>query len=209
MEFSQKVIIITGHYGAGKTNLAVNLALGLAESGKSVTIAELDIVNPYFRSVDFAELFRQRGIRLAASDYAGANKSLDIPALSLNVKGEAESADYLIIDVGGDKEGARALARFALDIRQIGYEMVCVINKYRHLTPAAEQAVDIMRQIEAVSGLECTAVFNNSHLCDETTEAVIAVSVPFAEEVSSLTGLPLMEMPVEVYVKPIWEEKNR
>jgi len=205
MEFFQKIIIITGHYGAGKTNFAVNLALHLAESGKSVTVADLDIVNPYFRTADFRELFAGKGIKLAVSDYAGSRSSVDVPSLNLNVKGEVSQCDHLIIDVGGDKEGARALGRFVPDITEIGYEMIYVINKYRYLTQQAGQAVEVMKQIETMSGLKCTMLLNNSHLCSETTDEIVAESVPFGKEVAEITGLPLLEMPVEVYVKPVWQ----
>jgi signal recognition particle GTPase len=205
MNFSKKIIIITGHYGAGKTNFAVNLALHLGNMDKQVTVADLDIVNPYFRTADFKELFANSGIRLAVSDYA--NTALDIPSVNLNIKGEVDKSDYLIIDVGGDKEGAKALGRFnpVLTSDDYGYEMVYVINENRGLTQTADEAVEIMKQIEVACDLKCTHLFNNSHLCNETTPEIIEKSLPFAQEVSKLTGLPLLNFPVKIYVKPIWE----
>jgi len=202
-KLSKKITIITGHYGAGKTNFAVNLALYFKESGKKVAIADLDIVNPYFRTADFKKLFNDTGIELAASDFA--NSSLDIPSVKLDVTGLADKTDHLIIDVGGDPEGARALGRFVPTLKKSGYDMVYVINRYRNLTQSAGQAVEIMKNIESSCKLKCTALFNNSHLGKETTDEVISQSNPFADEVSRLTGLPLLELPVEVYVKPIWD----
>ncbi|MDR0222987.1 MAG: cobalamin biosynthesis protein CobQ [Oscillospiraceae bacterium] len=204
MELS-KITVITGHYGCGKTNLAVNLAVSLGKGGANgvVTVADLDIVNPYFRTADFAELFKANGIRLAVSDYAGS--SLDIPALNINIKGLANACDYLIIDAGGDGEGAKALGRFAPDIAKIGYEMLYVVNFRRYLTRSAAEATALMRDIEAASGLSCSAIVNNSNLGGETTEADVAASIPFAEETARLTGLPLLSFPAKRYVKPIWE----
>jgi len=198
-----KVAVITGHYGSGKTNAAVNLALSLTKSGVTCAVADLDIVNPFFRTADFARLFRDNGIKLAVSDYA--NSSLDIPAININVKALTSGDGVLIIDVGGDDEGAKALGRFAADIREIGYDMYYVVNMYRYLTRSAEEAAALMREIEAASGLACTAVVNNSNLGRGTAQADIDASAPYANEIARLTGLPLAEFPREVYVKPIWE----
>ena len=107
----KKITIITGHYGSGKTNLAVNLALQLADAGEKVTIVDFDIVNPYFRTADFAKLFEERGVTLAASMYA--NTSLDIPAISFDMERMAYEPGYLIVDVGGDDAGAIGLGRYA------------------------------------------------------------------------------------------------
>jgi hypothetical protein len=200
---SQKITVITGHYGAGKTNFAVNLALWAKKNGcRSVTIVDLDIVNPYFRTADFGRLFEDSGISLAASDFA--NSSLDIPALNIDVKGLANKSDRVIIDVGGDGEGAKVLGRFAPYLEEIGYDMVCVINQYRYMTQSSGQAIEIMRGIENSCGLKCTAIFNNSNLGKETSPEVVAESLRFAEEAAALARLPILEFPVEVYVKPIW-----
>jgi energy-coupling factor transporter ATP-binding protein EcfA2 len=198
-EHSRKIVIIAGHYGAGKTTLAVKLAFALKSAGETVTIADLDIVNPYFRTVEHREQLESAGIRLAVSDYAVS--SLDVPAVNLDIRGEADRCDRLIIDVGGDgagSSGAKVLGRFAPVLNEIGYEMIYVINHYRYLTETAEQAVGIMRSIENSSGLKCTMLFNNSNLMGETTAEVIADSVPFAEEVAAITGLPLGDLPAEV-----------
>ncbi|MCL2036270.1 MAG: cobalamin biosynthesis protein CobQ [Oscillospiraceae bacterium] len=208
MNNQPKITIITGHYGAGKTNFAVNLALFARKTtGESVTVADLDIVNPYFRTADFRTLFADTGIRLAVSDFA--NSALDVPSVNLNIRGELARTERLIIDVGGDGEGAKALGRFAPEISEIGYEMYYVINRYRHLTAedeSAKTAVEIMRGIEKASQLKCTKLFNNSNLGQETTPELIRESQSFAEEIARITELPVFkpDFPVEVYVKPIW-----
>ena len=134
----KKLIVITGHYGSGKTNFAVNLALKEAKSGKRCTVIDLDIVNPYFRTADFEELFRENGITFRAPLYANSN--LDIPALNIDLRSIINETDRVIIDVGGDDEGAKALGRFADEISAAGYEMLYVINKYRYLTKEPEEA---------------------------------------------------------------------
>ena len=108
MEFPfPKITVITGHYGCGKTNVAVNIALKLAAEGKKVTVVDLDIVNPYFRTADFGELFDGKGIELIVPMYANSN--LDIPALSFDLGAIINGSSYTVIDVGGDPEGAIAL----------------------------------------------------------------------------------------------------
>jgi MinD-like ATPase involved in chromosome partitioning or flagellar assembly len=205
MKNSSKITIITGHFGTGKTNFSVNYALSLRQSDKSVVVADLDIVNPYFRTADFKQLFADAGITLAASDFA--NSTLDLPSVKLNIQGALNQSDHLIIDVGGDADGARALGRFAPIITEFGYEMLYVVNCYRNLTKTAQEAVTLMRSIEKSSGLKVTHIVNNSNLGKETTAEVIEKSKPFAAEITEMTGLPLFELdsPAKVYVKPIWE----
>ena len=106
----RKINIITGHYGSGKTNVSVNMALDLAEKGEKVTVVDLDIVNPYFRTADFKELFGEHNISLTVPTYANSN--LDIPALGFDMNGITDREGYIIIDVGGDDEGAKALGRY-------------------------------------------------------------------------------------------------
>jgi len=235
----QSVIIITGHYGVGKTTVATKLALALSaqgngkevglcpttrselsrqakESGVKVAIADLDIVNPYFCAVEHEELFAKHGITLCASPLKRSGTSMDVPSLNLNIEGVLASHDYLIIDAGGDAEGAKVLGRYREALERLqgsralpddaqravakrrsrevgGYDMICVVNAYRHQTQQPEQAVRILREIEAVSKLKATAIYNNSHLCNETTADIITASVPFAQKVAELVDLPLWQ----------------
>lgn len=215
----KKYTIITGHYGSGKTNFTANLAVKAAEEGEKVTVVDLDIVNPYFRSADFAELFAKKGITLAAPLYANTN--LDIPALSFNIEDFMEAEGKVIVDVGGDDSGASALARYKEFLLQNSddIEGICVINMYRYLTETAAEAVEFMREIENASGIPMSAIVNNSNLGEETTAETIENSTAYADEVSKLTGLPLKytvdtsagaevknRFPAEIYVKKIWEK---
>lgn len=215
----KKYTIITGHYGSGKTNFTANLAVKAAEEGEKVTVVDLDIVNPYFRSADFAELFAKKGITLAAPLYANTN--LDIPALSFNIEDFMEAEGKVIVDVGGDDSGASALARYKEFLLQNSddIEGICMINMYRYLTGTAAEAVEFMREIENASGIPMSAIVNNSNLGEETTAETIENSTAYADEVSRLTGLPLKytvdtsagaevknRFPAEIYVKKIWEK---
>lgn len=217
----KKITIIIGHYGSGKTNLAVNLALRLADAGEKVTIVDFDIVNPYFRTADFAELFQKHGVTLAASMYA--NTSLDIPAISFDMERMAYEPGYLIVDVGGDDAGAIGLGRYAEGFSAYVPEqldMWYVINRYRYLTERPEETLELMYEIEAVSRMRHTGIVNNSNLGRETTADTIRQALPYAEETAAQAKLPLVYttyrndlelslpngLPVDVFVKPVWEE---
>ena len=196
MEKDRWITIITGHYGSGKTNLAVNLALDAKKSGQPVTVIDLDIVNPYFRTADFSKLFSDEGIEIIAPVYANTN--LDIPALSGAVDGVLrQKKGVIIIDVGGDDAGAIALGRYSEEIRDVGYELIYVINCYRYLTKNPEDALTVMREIEAASGLRATKLFNNSNLGKETDGETVLRSIPFAEECETVSGVPLWATAVE------------
>ena len=217
----KKITIITGHYGSGKTNLAVNLALRLADAGEKVTIVDFDIVNPYFRTADFAELFQKHGVTLAASMYA--NTSLDIPAISFDMERMAYEPGYLIVDVGGDDAGAIGLGRYAEGFSAYVPEQLDMwydINRYRYLTERPEETLELMYEIEAVSRMRHTGIVNNSNLGRETTADTIRQALPYAEETAAQAKLPLVYttyrndlelslpngLPVDVFVKPVWEE---
>ncbi len=187
----KRLTLFAGHYGSGKTNIAVNYAMLLAEEGKQVCIADLDIVNPYFRTKDSERELTERGIRLISSRYANTNVDLPaIPAESYRLV--QDRSIYGVVDIGGDDRGAYALGRFADAIRAEGdYRMAFVINRHRPLTSTVEDTVEIMHEIETASGIGFTCIVNNSNLGTETTPETVLESVAFAEEVSLATGLPI------------------
>jgi dihydrodipicolinate synthase/N-acetylneuraminate lyase len=127
--------------------------------------------------------------------------------VKLDVQGELAQSDRLIIDAGGDGEGAKALGRFAPFIEEIGYDMIYVINRNRYINDALEQTLHMKGVIESACGLNTTMLFNNTHLGSETTPETIAESAPFAQKIARITGLPLAELPVpvKVYVRPAWQ----
>ncbi len=189
---NKRITLFAGHYGSGKTNIAVNYALHLKSLGKDVVIADLDIVNPYFRTRDSLEDFEKAGIRLVSSEFASTN--VDLPALPQEVYSILDNpTEYAIMDIGGDDRGAYALGRYADSIKaENNYEMIFVFNKFRPLTPTAEDAVEIMGEIENACHIKFTAIANNSNLGALTTAEDVLSSVEETERLSQLTGLPVV-----------------
>ena len=199
LEALSPVCVICGHYGVGKTNFAVNLAIDLARDGYEVTLCDLDIVNPYFRATEQRSLLEDNGVRLIAPVFAERGSSLDAPSLRGTVATAVERAwaddsrnTYTIIDAGGDDVGATALGRFAHAIEQGPYSMWYVLNFLRNLTKEPQDTVKIMREIEAASHLSVTGLVDNAHLKQETTWDVLTSSAQFVNDVSTLTNLPLV-----------------
>ena len=188
----KRLTLIMGHYGSGKTNIAVNLAYDLKKSYNNVAIADLDIVNPYFRTKDSEEIFRNDGIRLICSDYANSN--LDIPAMPSDIYSLTDDKDLkAIIDVGGDDRGALAVGRLSGAIKsENNYEMLFVINTFRPLTRDTQGLLEVLGEIEVAAGLKFTGLINNSNLGPQTTKEDILESVKKAQELSKITGLPLV-----------------
>ena len=186
----KRIVVVVGHYGSGKTNFSVNLAVDLKAAGRDVILVDLDIVNPYFRSSDYTGLLETEGIKVIAPSYAGS--TLDVPALSPEIYSVFDSEQgRVIFDVGGDDSGAVALGRFAPQLRESGYQMLYVINRYRSLIQDPEDAAALLRDICAASRLSPAALINNSHLGNTTTAQTVLDSVPYAEEVSRITHLPV------------------
>ncbi|MDY0340332.1 MAG: ParA family protein [Coriobacteriia bacterium] len=181
--------VVTGHYGSGKTNLSINLALDLTATYDEVMLVDLDIVNPYFRSSDYAEMLGQHGVRVISPTFAGT--TLDTPSLSGAVNAAFDTTGAVILDVGGDDVGATALGRYSRDISAIDYQMLYVINQYRNLTGEPEEAAALLAEIEAACHLRATGVVNNSHLRAETTMQTVLDSADFASATAALLGLPL------------------
>lgn len=203
----KRVTVFSGHYGSGKTNVALSVALGLARSGQSVTVADLDIVNPYFRTKDSARELEKAGIELICSDYANTN--VDIPALPQSMYAITDDRSRkVVVDLGGDDRGALALGRLAPAIlEENDFDLFAVINMFRPLTKTAEETVGVMKEIEAASGLRFTGLVNNSNLGEETTPETVLSSLPYAEETARLTGLPIVMTTVEKELYPLLKEK--
>lgn len=189
------LLLIVGHYGTGKTNVAVNLAMQLAESGAEVTLADLDIVNPYFRAADNAGELRKLGVNVIVPEYANSN--VDIPSVppeiqSIFVSLREKPSGTAILDIGGDDAGATALGFYRNLIGDLPYDMYCILNCYRPLTKSPEDAAQMLRDIEIASRLRCTGLVNNSNLGTATDAACISASFAFADAVAEKTGIPLI-----------------
>lgn len=187
----KRVTLFAGHYGSGKTNIAVNYALHLASEGKRVCIGDLDIVNPYFRTKDSAEDLANAGVELISPQFANTN--VDLPALPAEAYRLVEDKSiYAIMDIGGDDRGAYALGRYTPAIlAENNYRMAFVANCYRPLTATAEDALEVMREIEAACGLRFTCIVNNSNLGSETTEETVLDSGRYIQKLCQLSGLDL------------------
>ena len=187
----KRLTLFAGHYGSGKTNIAVNYALHLAKEGKAVCIADLDIVNPYFRTADSAKELANAGVALISPQFANSN--VDLPALPAEAYRLVEDKSiYGVMDIGGDDRGAYALGRYVPFMKEENnYRMAFVANCYRPLTRTPEEALEVMREIEAACGLQFTCIVNNSNLGTETTAQTVMDSLEFIENLSQLSGLPL------------------
>lgn len=188
---AKRITLLAGHYGSGKTNIAVNWAKYLKDSGHKVSVADLDIVNPYFRAKDSEHDFEEWGIKLISSPYA--NSSLDIPALPQELYSIVDDKSYYsVIDVGGDDRGAFALGRYVPKIlEENNYELIFVINCYRPLSSDVQSTLEIMHEIEAACKMRFTSIVNNSNLGAETTADTVIKSLEYADEISKISGLPI------------------
>ena len=193
----KRVTLFCGHYGSGKTNIAVNYALELRSRGLEVTLADLDIVNPYFRSKDSTAELEKAGVKVIALPFA--NSSVDLPALPSSAYSLVQDrSHYAVLDIGGDDRGAYALGRFVPYIlEENDYEMIYVVNFYRPLTETVDQALEVMGEIEAACGLKFTSVINNSNLGAETTEETIRATSDKVSELCRRSSLPLFATTAE------------
>ncbi len=199
----KKIIVVTGHFGSGKTNFSTALALSLAKEGRAVTVVDFDLVNPYFRTADFKEAFAAHGITLRAPDYANTN--VDIPSVQFDLGGLAAGEGHLIIDVGGDEDGAVALGRYSHVLNSYAetgeLDMLAVVSFRRYLTRTAEEAASYLQGIERASRMKLTHLVNNTNLGMETTADMIAESMPQCRALSEHTGLPVACVTVPDFIE--------
>ena len=218
----KRIQIITGHYGSGKTEYAVNLALHLAQERENVALADLDIVNPYFRSYEQAKRLEDAGIRVIVTSCGGI---ADIPAINPEVMSVFQQEKWTgVLDIGGDPIGARVLARFAPQLKTSDFDLLFVLNANRPETKDVESALQYMQGIEAECRQKVTGIVNNTHLCGETTAEEILKGARLAQELSERTSLPVIHhavqrkfveqvqdklsepvLPMNIYMKKPWE----
>ena len=187
-----RVSIIVGAFGSGKTEVAVNWAISLAGQGAAVKLADLDMANPYFRSREAQQLLRDHGVVPVIPK--GEVQFSDLPVLIPQVKGmlqQSNGEDMAIFDVGGDEPGAKILASLRNSIGNTPYSLYQVINSRRPFTDTLEGCLEMKRNIENASGLKVTAYIINSHLMELTTSEVIAEGLDLGEKLSVSTGIPV------------------
>ena len=188
----KRITVFAGHYGSGKTNIAVNYSLYLSSLGIDTVLCDLDRVNPYFRAIDSQNELRDKGVGIICSRFA--NSSVDLPSLPAELYSITDDkSKNFVLDIGGDDRGAYVLGRLAPKIiEENNYEMLLVINKFRPLTRTPEDVLTVKREIELSSGIAFTGIINNSNLGDETLEDDVLSSMEYAERVSKLASLPLL-----------------
>lgn len=191
MEY-KRLTILCGHYGSGKTNIAVNMAFDIKKSYNNVCVADLDIVNPYFRTKDSEEEFKKEGIRLICSEFASSN--VDLPSLPDDLYAITDDKSMkVVLDIGGDERGALALGRLApLILEENDYEMYFVVNKFRPLTQDALSTIEVKEEIENACHIKFTGIINNSNVGEETKKEDILSSLEYAKDLSEKTNLPVV-----------------
>lgn len=217
----KRLTAIVGHSGCGKTELAVNMAVALAGAGVRTALADLDVVNPYFRSRERRDMLAELGVRFVSSSQALVDA--DVPSLpaELNTLLQDQSLRSLL-DIGGDL-GARVLARYRHQIHHQPHEVWLVLNANRPQTATAERALVSLRRIESAMGIAVTGIVNNTHLCGETAPEDILLGAALAQEVSERTDVPVVchvvrrtlaerlpaldapVFPIDIYMKKPWE----
>ena len=186
-----RLTVLVGYPGSGKTEFAVNLALALAESGYPTALADLDSVNPYFRSMERKALLDDREIRLVSVSQFHA--AADIPSIPAEINTLLQSDTlYSVLDMGGGPGGARVLSRFRMKLQQIPHRVCFVLNANRRATNTLAGALEAMRDVEKALGLPVTHIVHNTHLCGETTPEDIAFGAALAQELSAAAQIPIL-----------------
>jgi nitrogenase subunit NifH len=188
----KRLTLFFGHYGSGKTNVAVNYALHLKKSNERVAIADIDIVNPYFRTKDSENELTAAGIRVISLPFANTN--VDLPALPPEVYGIVQDKTTLaVMDIGGDDRGAFALGRYTPYIlEENDYDALFVVNFYRPLTQNANDALEVMREIEDACKIKMTGIVNNSNIGEQTLSEDIIKTDTEAQRLSQIAGIPVV-----------------
>jgi hypothetical protein len=207
-----ELYVVIGAYGSGKSEYSIHLARQLNERGQDVVLADLDVVNPYFRSRDLREEFAQFGIEVIAPD--GEFKHADLPMISPRIKGAIENlSKTVILDVGGDPAGCRALGRFVEPITRRGYQMRLVVNTLRPFTTTPEEILIMKQSLEFASKLQITQFICNTNLMEETTPQLMQSGIQIVQEAAGLCNTPfhtyLVLSDYEALIPDGLEGKNR
>ncbi|MCK5098487.1 MAG: cobalamin biosynthesis protein CbiA [Desulfobacteraceae bacterium] len=195
------VVVIAGNYGSGKTEIAVNLALYKKKEGLDVSIADLDLVNPYFRTREVLRPLEKAGVKVILPDKKYLNADLPIltPSVANMIKG---SADLSILDAGGDDTGVTVLAALNESLSKKDVTMIQVVNPYRPFTQNIEGCIKIKEEIEKSSKLKVTSIAGNANLIDETTPEIIYYGYEMLQELSQKTGLKIEFVTVATDILP-------
>ena len=195
------VVVLVGSYGSGKSEVAVNLAIHHRRAGMKVRVADLDLVNPYFRSREAEAQLVELGIEVVLPPRPYVQSEL--PVLSPRVSGLIRRTEGLtILDAGGDAVGAMVLAALGDAFKGHPCQVLQVINPLRPDTSSVAGCARIRRQIEASARLAVTGLVGNANLIDETTPQVVVDGYAFTNEVGSASGLPVVFVTVAEELLP-------
>ena len=185
-----RILVLVGNYGSGKTEISLNLALKFARRGEKVTLVDLDIVNPYFRSSERTELLEKEGVKVYAPSFAMS--TVDVPSLPADIQAVfADKSRRVIFDVGGDDTGAAALGQYKPYFDQDDVEVLFVVNAFRPLSGDADSVCDLMLRVAGRSRLSPTAGINNANVAWETEESDLVRGEELLREVSTRMNLPI------------------
>jgi hypothetical protein len=219
----RRIIIFVGGYGSGKTEVAVNYAFTSRAMVQNLSIVDLDVVNPYFRSRERIAQFARQDIHVIAPE--GELATADLPALPPAIDGAIDNPErFVVFDVGGDDVGARALGRYHRKLSVADYEMWLVVNACRPFSQTAARTASLLRSIEKTSRLKATGLVNNTNLMQYTTVALLQRGEAMVQELGQQTGLPVIFnavaegltepakealksplLPLRLYMKRPWE----
>ena len=203
---NEKITIIAGHYGSGKTTFAVNYAMALKAEHERVALCDMDIVNPYFRTADHARVLADAGVELVSSPFANTN--VEMPWAPVEARRVFDDATLRsVVDLGGDDRGALALGRYAGRIAARGnVDVWMVVNPYRPLSRSADELREIQLEIEGACKLRFTGLVCNPNIGEDTTPAHVSDCFPLMRDISAAFGLPVvmtaMQRGIEVAVPP-------
>lgn len=191
-----RIRIFAGPFGTGKTEVAINYALALASRDQAVTLTDLDVVTPYFRSREKAERLEESGVAVVAPP--DLTKRMPLPAITAQIWGTMEGRDGVtVIDVGGDAQGARAIGQFKASIERSGYIMYLVVNPYRPFNATVQRIARTIKDVEENSRLKTAALVSNPNLIAETTLQIVSDGHCLVEEASEALGLPIAFLCIE------------
>lgn len=201
---NRRITIFTGHFGSGKTELAIHFALEALKKNPKVAIADLDVINPYFRTRDVADFLSKNGIDLIAPPKKWA--SSDLPIVSGDIYRYIHDEEYvLIVDPGGDKDGATALSQYYHEWKDLDVDLLFVLNANRPNVSTADGVVNTMKRIEEAVRMKVTGMINNTNVSSESTVEDFRRGINLCKEVTSITGIPLVASTVmeDLYSKVI------
>ncbi|HEY8889042.1 MAG TPA: ATP-binding protein [Clostridium sp.] len=219
-----RIRIFTGHFGSGKTEIALNYVMDLAKTGKKVALVDIDIVNPYFCSRNMKEKLEKLGIKLIASSSNLMNAELMV--IPSNVYGVFNDKSFdVVMDIGGDDQGSLVLRQYNEYLKQESYDMYFVINNNRPFTSNKEETIEYLKSIERASGLIVTHLISNTNLSYETNIEDIIKGDKIVSEISQQLKIPYKYIvctkdladivknkvhakvyPIEIYMKPPWRK---